>query len=304
MTIYHINSAGLAAVCKADKGLCPYAKDGGPHEAFSTAQEATKWAEKVLASEYGSFPAESKGAQKAEDSPKFPIEELKNIPLNDPEWLPQHRRIPADLNKLADPTKSANVCYHISNSLRDISVFNEDYQGPTLEVITERPNAPFLTFHSANKFKGEDGKEYVIDFSYSQIDDEAPIPYIAPVEEWRAKVIEASVNPKPSIREKLYDEKGKPRLRNISLMDSVAPKVRAKIASLEKELSTTEDTQLIESRYQNYYSVASDYPIIFMAIAKNPRTGEEILRSLSERKNGGLIAAYAKRNLEARGLLS
>lgn len=304
MTIYHINSAGLAAVCKADKGLCPFAKDGGPHEDFSTAQEATKWAEKTLAREYGGFSGKRKEVQKAEDSFRFPIEELKNIPLNDPEWLPKHRRIPADLNKLADPTKSANLCYHISNSLRDIAIFNEDYRGPILEVITERPNAPFLTFHSANKFKGEDGEEYVIDFSYSQIDDEAPIPYIAPVEEWRAKVIEASVNPKPSIREKLYDESGKPRLKNISLMDPVAAKARMKIDALKEELSTTQDTELIESRYQNYNSVARDYPSIFMAIAKNPHTGEGILRSLSANKNGGLAAVYAERNLEARGLLN
>lgn len=304
MTIYHINSAGMATVCKANKGLCPFARDGGPHEVFSTAQEAAKWAEDVLTGEYGNFPIGIKNSQSTKDLARFPIEELQTIPLRDPEWLPKHRRIPADLNKLADPTKSANVCYHISNSLRDISLFNEDYQGPILEVITERPNAPFLSFHSANTFKGDDGKEYVIDFSYSQIDDEAPIPYVAPVEEWRAKVIEASVNPKPSIREKIYDENGRPRLKNVSLMDPVAPKVRKRITALEKELSTTQDTELIEARYQNYKSVASSYPSIFMAIAKNTHTGEEILRNLSENKNGGLTAAYARSNLEARGLLS
>lgn len=304
MTTYHINSAGLASPCKATKGLCPFAKAGGPHEVFSTVQEAAKWAENILTREYGNFSAETKPDVNQNLSRNLSIEALQTIPLKDAEWLPKHRRIPADLRKLADPTKSANVCYHISNSLRDISLFHEDYSGPILEVITERPNAPFLTFHSANKFKGEDGKDYIIDFSYSQIDDEAPIPYVAPLEEWRANVLEASLNPKASIRDKLYDESGRPRLKNVSLMDPVAPKVRQRIKALEAELTSTDDPKLIDERYESYKTVISSYPSIFMAIAKNPHTSVELLQTLSERKDSGLITAYAKDNLAARGLLS
>lgn len=227
-------------------------------------------------------------------------QKLVSLVKDEPEWLPKHRRIPSDLRKLQDPVKSANLCGIISNSMRDISYLKEDYEGPLLDIVEESPGTEFLSYHVANKFTGEDGKDYVIDFTYSQIDDSVELPYVAPLQEWRANVLEASVNPKQHIREKLYDEFGKPRVKNLQMLGEPEKSLEALIM-VKAEMQVSDDPKHLAESYEHYKPLKHSYPSIFMEIAKNPNTPEHVLQELAGKF--GLTGVHAKKNLSARGLL-
>lgn len=90
--------------------------------------------------------------------------------------------------------------------VQDFSLdFNLD--GYTVDIIDAEPNGTFLLNHVANVIKDKDDNELVVDFTYSQINPDAPYPAIFTKEDWLHNVDIASKKPHPVIYDYYLKEK-------------------------------------------------------------------------------------------------
>lgn len=72
MTKYHINSKGVPAICKAEKGNCPF---GGANDHYDSPEQAQAAADKIMAETYEILPY-------SDSEPKISVQQAKALNQN------------------------------------------------------------------------------------------------------------------------------------------------------------------------------------------------------------------------------
>jgi len=131
---------------------------------------------------------------------------LKAINRED-EWLPpvDDPSAPSDgsvleedgyiksMDQLREPRIAAGNCILVAESVLE---FNRNRKLlANLSVVHQEVEGPNLNVHYANQFRDPEGKEWAIDYSYSQVDPQAAFPHVAPLEDWRKAVAQAGQQP-------------------------------------------------------------------------------------------------------------
>lgn len=98
-------------------------------------------------------------------------------------------------------------CSIVSERIVQDFSFNFNLDGYTVDIIDAEPNGTFLLNHVANVIKDKDDNELVVDFTYSQINPDAPYPAIFTKEDWLHNVDIASKKPHPVIYDYYLKEK-------------------------------------------------------------------------------------------------
>lgn len=203
MVNFHTNpETGMSGPCSASVKECRFKL--APDEHFSTLAEAQAAYEASQGSQ--TVTLGSTGAQ--EEAFRTQFLDLAREMDGDPDWLPpvdDPSKVDGDFEEegfidsmaaFKDPSIAMGNCITVAEAVAEYSS-----RLGTLElgVVEEEVGGPFLNAHAANRFEA-DGRPWVVDYTYSQIDPEAPFPQVLPEREWRRRVRAAGHSPAEEIR--------------------------------------------------------------------------------------------------------
>lgn len=212
MALYHLNpETGVAGRCSA-KIQCRF---GESTEHYSTQTEAAQAFEKRMADE--AIPVHRAVTQDQYDWMRSEAAVLADLMRDEPDWLPpvdnpaKPDGIPEEegfiesLEAFKDPGLAMGNCSVVADAVHQFT--EGEYR-----LIERVVGGPYLNVHVANVKKDREGREWVVDYTYSQIEPNAKWPHVAPLEDWEAAVSNAGWRPAEEIRlayQPVEDEKYK-----------------------------------------------------------------------------------------------
>lgn len=104
------------------------------------------------------------------------------------------------MSEFRDPEFAMNRCADISFAVEEYAA-RTGFMGGKLESVHIEVDGDYLNRHTANTYKDSEGNDWVVDYSYSQINSKAEFPYVGRKSDWEKSVIEAAENPDPKVRE-------------------------------------------------------------------------------------------------------
>lgn len=104
------------------------------------------------------------------------------------------------MSEFRDPEFAMNRCADISFAVEEYAA-RTGFMGGKLVSVHIEVDGDYLTRHTANTYKDEEGNDWVVDYSYSQINSKADFPYVGRKTDWENSVREAADNPDPKVRE-------------------------------------------------------------------------------------------------------
>lgn len=216
MPKFHINpETGNPGTCSA-KIQCRFGSDS---EHYSSADEARVAYEKQNSS---TFPEVSKAPWDVERNRreilKKQTDEIRTEAVHFAEGMEYDEELPGVV-PLDDSLADENGVYYVEsidefrdpefamNRCQDIAFAVEEYaqragfMSGRLDSIHVEVDGDYLTRHTANTYKDEEGNEWIIDFAYSQVNSKADFPYVGLRADWEKSLFEAAENPDPKVRE-------------------------------------------------------------------------------------------------------
>lgn len=119
--------------------------------------------------------------------------------VNDSETCPVIRgeQLPY-MDKLAEPGVVDGESKNVAEFMTSFTAGEDDYDDGLIELrtISHNPTGDKLDAHYANTFTAR-GQEYVVDFSYAEVDPNAPWPHVSSVEEWKQSLERRVTEGKP-----------------------------------------------------------------------------------------------------------
>jgi hypothetical protein len=113
----------------------------------------------------------------------------------DPEWLPEvysstgegdEDGLIQSMNELNIPGNSRGMCVGVSEAVAQYMKHQENTEALSVQGMPE-PH-PELNVHYANLFMSEGEPTLIVDFTYSQVDENAEFPLILTPEEWVMRI--------------------------------------------------------------------------------------------------------------------
>lgn len=157
MTVYHIKDNYEPGICKAKPGGCPLT---AVDEHFNNIEDAYEYSEKLLTEENNLL----------NDYRNDFLNSINDEIIQEMGMKSCFGDYVETINDLRNPEFSLNNCETVSYYVQQYS----NSEQITLDLTT----SDFFRKHCANKFFIDD-KEYVVDFTYSQIDPYQDFPYVA-----------------------------------------------------------------------------------------------------------------------------
>lgn len=251
MNKYHISpSTGEAKPCSAKKD-CPFGSSM-PH--FKSTQEAQSYFEEIMEEKPKKSDDELKLLKTLENDNMDTVvainESGRKIVIDEKEWEY------FDLSSYQEHAQgnSKAIADYISDFSQPMEDDEEEYFIP-LSTVTYQPIGKELREHSANKFIIQD-KEYVVDFSYSEVNPNADYPYIDTMENWKKDLdkvsfigVEKYIPPPPDPRAGELP-KFKPGEHNPLLEKSVLDKPMKKLNGSYVRFLTVDDVKVAVVHYR------------------------------------------------------
>jgi hypothetical protein len=104
------------------------------------------------------------------------------------------------IDEFRDPEFAMNRCQDIAFAVEEYAQ-RAGFMSARLDSITVEVDGDYLTRHTANTYTDEEGNEWIIDYSYSQVNSKAEFPYVGRKADWEKSLHEAAKNPDPKVRE-------------------------------------------------------------------------------------------------------
>jgi len=115
---------------------------------------------------------------------------------SDPEWLPEVDALDDEtgdeegfirmMSDLKMPETSRGQCLYVSEA---VSMYMKHKEGISATPVQGMPEPhPLLNVHYANLFEQEGSPAFIVDFTYSQVDETAEFPLIVTPQEWVAGI--------------------------------------------------------------------------------------------------------------------
>lgn len=104
------------------------------------------------------------------------------------------------INDFRDPEFAMNRCQDIAFAVEEYAQ-RFRFMGSPLTSVTIEVGGDYLNQHTANTYTDTDGKEWIVDYAYSQVNSKAEFPYVGLREDWEKSLFEAAENPDPKVLE-------------------------------------------------------------------------------------------------------
>jgi hypothetical protein len=104
------------------------------------------------------------------------------------------------IDEFRDPEFAMNRCQDIAFAVEEYAERAGFMDGKLVAVHVE-VDGEYLSRHTANTYKDSEGNDWIIDYSYSQVNSKADFPYVGLKSDWEKSLHEAAENPDPKVRE-------------------------------------------------------------------------------------------------------
>lgn len=198
MPKYHITNENEPKPCTATAGRCRYNLAEADH--FTSLAAAHEYVNRDAATVVA--PLSKKGLLAAQRRAIHSSAVLLMESIDEqPDWLPpvddpnitssidmdEEEGYISSMSAFTDPKTAAGNCVIVADTLKEYSALSGD-DVMKLGYIDREVGGPYLNFHAANTFTDDSGREWVVDYTYSQIDPDAEFPYVAERADWERAV--------------------------------------------------------------------------------------------------------------------
>lgn len=190
---FHIRKNGDPGECRAKDGECPLDRGKQQTEAtthFPTPEAAQADFEASMSGQLFSpqHDANSKEkmfveavylAKSLDENPEL-LPDVNDADIPDSMDISEEEGYITSMEQLKDPRNCFGYCGNVAETIM--------YADKRFGQISQDCDGPELNQHIANTFTDSKGREWVVDYTYSQIEPNAEWPYVGTREEWTEKV--------------------------------------------------------------------------------------------------------------------